>query len=659
MEIEILVSPFPTKPEAGLPEEIERWVEGGTLLLLSLRLTALAATGSRPEDFWTKALWILERELQVEQSRLMVWQHGAWQAFPDGAGGQPESDLLAEVLDEERPQQRGAWWAVPLLPPGGENRVLALRGTPRPPSGKGVREFLLELGAGLQCVAGFAETALRRTERITRLATLLELSRKWNQTSEMEPLLVAVAEAATKLLDADRATIFLWDRESHTLVGRPALGVTGNELRIPDETGIVGQVIHTREPRRADREEASQEIDRSVDEAVGYETQSVLCVPMFAADGELYGAFQVLNQRSGRFDDEDEVALAEIAQQAAVVLQNTEQRERLARANQQWSEASASGVRLIGDSPAIRSLQSTLERVAQTDLAVLVLGENGTGKEVVSRAIHLQSPRRDAPFVAVNCAAIADTLLESELFGHEKGAFTDAHQARAGKFELAADGTLFLDEIGDMSPGGQAKLLRVLEEKVVVRVGGSNPIHTDTRVIAATNQNLAELVREKKFREDLFFRLNVVTLQLPPLRERGDDVLVLAEYFLNDFCRKARRETLEISTAAQQRLRDHRWPGNVRELRNLMEQLAFLLPQGPIKAEDLNFIATLSRSQEDTPGVELGLPLTDATLRFQTEYIERTVTESGGNMTEVARRLGLHRSNLYRKMRQLGMNELP
>ncbi len=177
---------------------------------------------------------------------------------------------------------------------------------------------------------------------------------------------------------------------------------------------------------------------------------------------------------------------------------------------------------------------------------MLILGENGTGKEVVSRSIHYQSSRRNKPFIAVNCAAITETLLESELFGHEKGAFTDAHESRAGKFELAAGGTLFLDEIGDMSRGGQAKLLRVLEEKIVVRVGGSKPIHTDVRVIAATNQNLAEMVRAKKFREDLYFRLNVVTLDLPPLRERGDDVILLAELFLADFSRKARRKAAEV-----------------------------------------------------------------------------------------------------------------
>ena len=218
---------------------------------------------------------------------------------------------------------------------------------------------------------------------------------------------------------------------------------------------------------------------------------------MRSAGDELLGVFEVINKRSGEFSPEDETALVELARHAVVALENTQDRQRLLASHKQIVEQAAEDVRLIGNSPAIEALRSTVRRVAETDLAVLVTGENGTGKEVVSQSIHYLSPRRERPFVAVNCAAIAETLLESELFGHEKGAFTDAHEARPGKFELAAGGTLLLDEIGDLSPGGQAKLLRVLEEKMVVRVGGSRPIPADVRVIAATNQNLAEMVRRK------------------------------------------------------------------------------------------------------------------------------------------------------------------
>jgi Nif-specific regulatory protein len=290
--------------------------------------------------------------------------------------------------------------------------------------------------------------------------------------------------------------------------------------------------------------------------------------------------------------------------------------------------------------------------VAKTDLAVLVLGENGTGKEVVAQSIHYQSHRRAQPFIAVNCAAIAETLLESELFGHEQGAFTDARETRIGKFELASGGTLFLDEIGDLSAAGQAKLLRVLEEKVVVRVGGSKPIHTDVRVIAATNQNLDQMVRQRKFRQDLYFRLNVLPLELPPLRDRGDDILILAAHFLEHFCRQAKRTRLKFSAAARQKLLKHPWPGNVRELRNLTERLAYLVSGDEVSPDDLGLRGA---GDDDSLAISLNQELGSATDEFQVSYIKQVIARARGNMSEAADRLGLHRSNLYRKMKQLGM----
>jgi Nif-specific regulatory protein len=309
---------------------------------------------------------------------------------------------------------------------------------------------------------------------------------------------------------------------------------------------------------------------------------------------------------------------------------------------------------MIGACAAIEKLKSTIERVANTDLAILITGENGTGKEVVAQMIHYFSDRRDEVLVAVNCAAISPNLLESELFGHEKGAFTDAHQAREGKFELANNGTLFLDEIGDMSLDGQSKLLRVLEERKVVRVGGSTPIPTNARVIAATNQNLAGLISEKKFRQDLYFRLNVVPIELPPLRERDDDILLLAQHFLDQFCAKARREVPSLSAAAKKRLLTHHWPGNIRELRNMMERLAYLTDGQKIDAGDLDFVNSPANTDSAIP---MDLALTEATRQFQIDYIRRHIDRVRGNMTDAAAKMGLHRSNLYRKMKQLGMGE--
>ncbi|HAA50794.1 MAG TPA: sigma-54-dependent Fis family transcriptional regulator, partial [Planctomycetaceae bacterium] len=367
------------------------------------------------------------------------------------------------------------------------------------------------------------------------------------------------------------------------------------------------------------------------------------------------GAFELINRLEGHFDQDDLEALEHLAGHAAVALANTREHQRLSRSRDQLTEQVARGARLIGNSPAIIALRDTIERLANTDLPVLVLGASGTGKEVVSRALHVGGSRADQPFVAVNCAAISETLLESELFGHEKGAFTDAAETRKGKFELADEGTLFLDEIGDMSPGGQAKLLRVLEQKVITRVGGSQTIPINVRVIAATNQDLSEAVGEKRFREDLFYRLSVVTLELPPLSDRPEDILPLAEHFLCDFCVEAGRSPLTLAPEAQQRLTGHTWPGNVRELRNLMERVAFLCPGDQIEIDDLAFILAPGREPDVEMPADAGLA--EATRRFQVDYIRRSIRLAANNMTEAARLLGLHRSNLYRKMGQLEMTE--
>jgi len=314
---------------------------------------------------------------------------------------------------------------------------------------------------------------------------------------------------------------------------------------------------------------------------------------------------------------------------------------------------------LVGNSPEMQALKATVTRVGNTDLAVLLLGENGTGKEVVSRQIHYQSKRRFEPFIAVNCAAITETLLESELFGHEKGAFTDAHETRNGKFEMASGGTLFLDEIGDMSLAGQAKLLRVLEEKVVVRVGGSAPIPVNVRVIAATNQNLVEMVGKKKFREDLYFRLTVVTMKLPSLRNRGEDVLELADFFLTLFCSKIGRSKPTWSASAKRRLISHDWPGNIRELRNIVERIAYLTSSDTLEESELDFVSSPRSLAADGSGATLDLnqSLGDATADFQIRFIEEQIKACNRNVTQAAEKMGLQRSNLYRKMKQLGMKQ--
>jgi transcriptional regulator with GAF, ATPase, and Fis domain len=568
-----------------------------------------------------------------------------------GAAAPVPVRLLAEVLDSERAIASESWLVVPLECRKAHPEMLAVHFSEIvPPQAQAtVAAALPALRTGLDMVRGRHAQALRTQ----RLAAILDIVSRWNQTQEMESLLVQMAEAATQLVQADRASIFLWDRAEHQLVGRPALGVAAGELRISDNAGIVGQVITTGQPLRLGLTDDPRAVNRQVDESLGYKTRTLLCVPLRGRNNELFGAFEVVNKREGDFTDNDEQALVELSVHAGVALENTQERESLLQSRRQMTDEAAAGVQLIGQSPVMEAMRSTVRRVAVTDLAVLLMGENGTGKDVVSQSIHYQSRRRDHPFIAVNCAALTETLLENELFGHERGAFTDAHDTRPGKFELASGGTLFLDEIGDLSLGGQAKLLRVLEEKIVVHVGGSKNIHTDARVIAATNQDLIALVRQKKFREDLYFRLNVVTLVIPPLRERPADIIPLAEYFLRELSRQARRKMPKLSSAARHRLETHAWPGNVRELRNLMERLAYLHPSDKIEAEDLAFVLAPAGAHQAL--VPADLPLAEASDRFQVEHIRQAVRRAGGNMSEAAELLGLHRSNLYRKMRQLVM----
>ncbi len=620
---------------------------------LAEQLLVLAAEQEQAQAFLAQALPLLLAATGADYVSVRRGERGKWRSVAaTGLRQEPPLGLLTEALDRGEPQASGNWSAVPLAPRAEAGEVLALHS-----AGAGVPDRLAtlpQLAALLHAGWAAVRQRDRGRQRIERLEKILEISRGWNQTQRTDQLLQQIAEAATQLLAAERASIFLWDKANRTVVGRPALGVKDGELRLPDDVGVVGQVVQTGEPRRVDRDEAQREVDRRVDRKLGFETRNLLCVPMRSRHGELCGAFEILNKIGGDFTDDDQTALSELAIHAASALENTQHVESLLRVQRQLTDQAAQRVQMIGECPAIESLRATVSRIADTDLALLILGENGTGKEVVAQLIHYLSHRRDQPLVAVNCAALTETLLESELFGHERGAFTDAHEARAGKFELASGGTLFLDEIGDMSLSGQAKLLRVLEEKVVVRVGGSRPIHTDARVIAATNQNLARMVRERRFREDLFFRLNVVTLDLPPLRERGQDVLLLAEHFLHEFSAKARRKPPRLTAAAGRRLVGHTWPGNIRELRNLMERLAYLLQGDKVEAEDVSFV--VAPDPASTAVFALDQPLNAATRRFQAEYITRQVAAAAGNMSAAAERLGLHRSNLYRKMRQLGMN---
>jgi len=312
---------------------------------------------------------------------------------------------------------------------------------------------------------------------------------------------------------------------------------------------------------------------------------------------------------------------------------------------------------IIGDSPRVCELRDLIRTVAPSHATVLILGESGTGKELVAGAIHSMSDRRGAPYVRINCAAIPETLLESELFGHEKGAFTGAIKQKAGRVEEADGGTIFLDEIGDMSRPLQAKLLRFLEDGSFTRVGGNDEHRVNVRLIAATNRDIVEAIREHQFREDLFHRLNVMQFRPPPLRERGPDVVLLAEHFLRHFNTTMRKQIKALAASAKQKLLAHHWPGNVRELRNVIERAVILETTAEIQARSLpDFLIESSLRKAESPHSAVGQSLDDAMAHFERELIQQTLEQNRFSVSRAAEQLKLTRHALRYRMQRLNIN---
>ena len=339
-----------------------------------------------------------------------------------------------------------------------------------------------------------------------------------------------------------------------------------------------------------------------------------------------------------------------------VVIGKALEREGLRRENLLLSaEVKGRDQPIIGHSPLIRSAVELVKRAAASHSTILLLGETGTGKEVFARAIHQWSPRRDKPFVVVNCVALSEELLESELFGHERGAFTSAHRMKQGKLELADGGTAFLDEIGDLKPRLQAKLLRVLQEHEFERVGGTKPIRVDLRFVAATNRRLDKAIREGVFREDLFFRLNVVTVPLPPLRDRPDDIVPLVNHFLARFCGELGKRIKEITPEGWELLKRYRWPGNVRELANIVERAVVLSASERITSEDLPLGAITGSHELLAPDAPAGFH--EAVVAYKRQIIRDALHRSGGNQSRAASALGLQRTYLSRLIKELQVRE--
>ncbi|HEY8377282.1 MAG TPA: sigma 54-interacting transcriptional regulator, partial [Nannocystis sp.] len=432
--------------------------------------------------------------------------------------------------------------------------------------------------------AGAPEVA-RRT-RVDRDSVLLELGDLVRREVDLDALLAQVIDTVTRAMDADRGTFYLVDRARGELFSTAAHLPELREIRLKIGQGIAGHVARTGEAVRLSHTEGDPRFYGAIDRATHYATRSMLCVPVLDREGEILGVLQILNKKGAAFDDDDEALLRALASQVAMLVESTSLYGQLRAPATGPLRYRYNGV--VGGGPRMRRVYDLVSRAAATDATVLITGETGTGKGLIARAIHYNSPRAAKPFVAVDCASLPATLIENELFGHERGAYTGADQRAVGKFEAADGGTVFLDEIGEIPLTLQSKLLRVLQDREFERVGGRKTIRVDVRILAATNRNLEDMVARQRFREDLYYRLRLLSLAMPPLRERGpEDLDQLAYHFLAVFAQRHGKPVTRFTPAALARLHAHTWPGNIRELENCIEGAVVLSSGDAVDLADL------------------------------------------------------------------------
>ena len=475
---------------------------------------------------------------------------------------------------------------------------------------------------------------------------LVRFSRRLLEAGSLETLLDALLDALLEVTRADKGFVIeLADGQPEVRASRNVAPGNVEEAVSRVSDSIVQKVLLTRRPLVVADALHDAEWSGSAS-VVNLRLQSVMCAPLLAR-GEVFGAIYLGNDSvRNLFDARSLETLTVFASQASLLLQNALLLRDLRRENEALREAIESRRygELVGAGPSMREVYRRIEKVAPTDVTVLVQGETGTGKELVAREIHRRSARAAGPFVAVNCAAIPEGLLESELFGHVRGAFTGAVANRPGRFQAASGGTLFLDEIGEMPPSLQVKLLRAIQERVVQRVGDSRPEPVDIRVVGATNRNLEDEVRAGRFREDLYYRLHVVTITLPPLRERGDDVTVLARWFLQRYAAEFESRARGFAPGAMAALRHHPWPGNIRELENRVKKAAVLADGPLVGAEDLDL---------RVDAIDATLPLADAIEDFRKRYISDILDRNGGNRTKTAKDLDVDPRTIFRHLEKL------
>ncbi len=481
------------------------------------------------------------------------------------------------------------------------------------------------------------------------MAALIEASTAINSSLDPQATLQAIARSATTVMSAEASCVLLLDRRRDKLIFMASVGGGGDSLlgeEFNADLGIAGQVAANGQPLLISDVRDHGSWFKGIDDRSNFVTRSMVAAPLVHQD-EIIGVVEVLNPiDQERFTDQDVELVQIFANLAASGAINAQRHEQLRIENRGLREVLRSGDQIIGQSESLRQVMDLCHRVAKSNATVLLLGETGTGKELMAKAIHAASPRAEKPFIAINCAALPETLLESELFGHEAGAFTGAVARKLGRFELADGGTLFLDEIGDLSPTIQIKLLRVLQEREFVRVGGTKTVACDVRILAATNRDLRQAMKDGTFREDLFYRLNVFPITIPPLRQRREDIPLLVNHFIQKASVELNMPRPTVSDQAVALLVAYQWPGNIRELQNVVERAVLMADGKPIDASHLPREAV---GDAAPPSVGEG----DSSLwDYEKAMIVKVLQENNWNQSKAARALGISRDNLRYRIKK-------
>lgn len=481
-----------------------------------------------------------------------------------------------------------------------------------------------------------------------QLTELLNVARIINSSLNLDIVLDKVITLTSQILNTEASSLLLIDEPTNRLIFKTATGSKAQEVSqftLNMGEGIAGWVAETGEPLLVNDVTKDKHFRKAISETIDFPTKSILCVPLKLKD-KIIGVIEVINKIKELFTDADIQLLIAIAEQASLAIENARLHQALGKEYSLLQQAMRVTPSFIGGkSQHTQKLLELVKKVSPADSTLLITGETGVGKELIARMVHENSKRKDFSFTCVTCAILTETLLESELFGHEKGSFTGATVKKVGKFELAHRGTVFLDEISAIPLSTQTKLLRVLQEREFERVGGTEVIKVDIRIIAATNENLGTLIHEGKFREDLYYRLKVIEILVFPLRERKEDIPDLINYYLNEYSKDLDRKIDNISPAAMKFLTDYNWPGNIRELKNVIERAIVLGSGSAILPEHLPL-----EIREKQTTIQTASSLDQSLESIERIHIEKVLKETRGNKTQAAKILGISRNRLDRKL---------